>query len=143
MFPWGWTAGYPDALYFLSQVWYGPSRYNRSRWMNAEYDALIDEATTTADAEARYALYHKAEKVLMDDWGTCPLPGRMQIAVVKPNVRGRPPHAVPLPPVRGGRDRVVDRGARRTATPPPHGGGGRTGRRAWACSDTPSRGSSV
>ena len=88
MFPWGWTAGYPDALYFLSQVWYGPSRYNRSRWMNAEYDALIDEAATTADAEARYALYHQAEKVLMDDWGTCPLPGRMQIAVVKPNVKG-------------------------------------------------------
>ena len=55
--------------------------------MNAEYDALIDEAATTADAEARYALYHEAEQVLMDDWGTCPLPGRMQIAVVKPNVQ--------------------------------------------------------
>jgi len=87
-FPWGWSAGYPDALYFLSQVWYGPSVYNRARWQNADYDALIEQATTTADAKARYALYHQAEKVLMDEWGTCPLPGRMQIAVVKPNVTG-------------------------------------------------------
>ncbi len=88
LFPWGWTAGYPDALYFLSQVWYGPSKYNRSRWQSAEYDALIDKAQMTADEQARYKLYHQAEKVLMDDWGTCPLPARMQIAVIKPNVTG-------------------------------------------------------
>ena len=87
-FPWGWTAGYPDGLYFLSQVWYGKSRYNRARWQNDEFDALIEEATTTADAEARYKMYHQAEKVLLDDWGTCPLPARMQIALVKPNVDG-------------------------------------------------------
>ena len=25
-FPWGWTADYTDAAYYLSQMWYGPSR---------------------------------------------------------------------------------------------------------------------
>ena len=59
-FPWGWTADYPDAMYFLSQVWYGPSPYNRARWKNAEYDQLIDRAQGTADAQARYKLYHSA-----------------------------------------------------------------------------------
>lgn len=87
-FPWGWSAGYPDALYFLSQVWYGPSTYNRSRWQNDEFDALIEEAQGVADTKARYALYNKAEKILLDDWGTCPTTVRMQVALVKPNVEG-------------------------------------------------------
>ena len=33
-----------DAAYYLSQMWYGPSPYNRPRWKNADYDALIEEA---------------------------------------------------------------------------------------------------
>lgn len=87
-FPWGWSAGYPDALYFLSQVWYGPSTYNRSRWQNDEFDALIEESSKTADEQTRYKLYNKAEQILMDDWGTCPTTVRMQVALKKPNVSG-------------------------------------------------------
>ena len=87
-FAWGWSAGYPDALYFLSQVWYGPSVYNRARWQNDDFDALIEKAQQTADNAARYALYHDAEKILLDDWGTCPLTVRMQIAAVQDNVEG-------------------------------------------------------
>lgn len=87
-FSWGWSAGYPDALYFLSQVWYGPSVYNRSRWKNDAFDALIEKAFVTVDNQERYKLYHEAEKVLMDDYGTCPTTIRMQIALVKPNVEG-------------------------------------------------------
>ena len=87
-FAWGWSAGYPDALYFLSQVWYGPSVYNRSRWQNDEFDALIEKAQQVADNEARYALYQEAEQILLDDWGTCPLTVRMQIAAVQDGVEG-------------------------------------------------------
>ena len=86
-FPWGWTADYTDAAYYLSQMWYGPSPYNRPRWKNADYDKLIDEAMATADDEKRYALYHKAEKVLLDDWGMAPVPMPASIALRKPNVR--------------------------------------------------------
>lgn len=87
-FVWGWSAGYPDALYFLSQVWYGPSVYNRSRWKNDTFDALIDKAFVTVDNDERYKIYHEAEQVLIDDYGTCPTTIRMQIALVKPNVEG-------------------------------------------------------
>lgn len=87
-FAWGWSAGYPDALYFLSQVWYGPSPYNRSRWQNDDFDALIDQAFATVDNAERYKLYNAAEKILIDDYGTCPLTVRMQIALVKPDVDG-------------------------------------------------------
>jgi peptide/nickel transport system substrate-binding protein len=85
-FPWGWTADYPDAAYYLSQMWYGPSPYNRARWKNAEYDKLIDEAMTVADDAKRFALYHKAERVLLDDWGTAPVPMSASVGLRKPNV---------------------------------------------------------
>ncbi len=85
-FPWGWTAGYPDALYYLAQMWYGPSPYNRPRWKNAEYDKAIEEAQATFDDQKRFALYHKAEKILIDDWGTAPLPMTAAVGLRKPNV---------------------------------------------------------
>jgi oligopeptide transport system substrate-binding protein len=86
-FPWGWTADYTDAAYYLSQMWYGPSPYNRPRWKNADYDKLIDEAMTVADDQKRYALYHRAEKVLLEDWGMAPTPMPASIALRKSNVR--------------------------------------------------------
>jgi peptide/nickel transport system substrate-binding protein len=86
-FPWGWTADYPDAMYYLGQMWYGSSPYNRPRWKNADYDRLIDEALTVPDDAKRYALYHKAERVLLDDWGMAPVPMTASIALRKPNVR--------------------------------------------------------
>jgi peptide/nickel transport system substrate-binding protein len=88
LFPWAWSAAYPDAIYFLRDVWYGPSTYNRSRWQNDEFDRLIEKAAETPDNEARYEIYHRAEKVLLDDWGTCPLVVRLQVALVKPYVEG-------------------------------------------------------
>lgn len=86
-FSWGWTAGYPDALYFLSQMWHSRSPFNRPRWSNAEFDRVIDQAQITPDNEARYRLYAQAEQILLQDWGTCGLYIRTQVAVVRPNVR--------------------------------------------------------
>ncbi len=88
LFSWGWTAGYPDALYFLSQVWHSKSPYNRARYVNPDFDKLIDQATNTADSQARYRLYHQAEQTLLDDWGTCGIFMRTGVVAVKPNVTG-------------------------------------------------------
>ena len=88
LFAWGWSAGYPDALYFLSQVWHSKSPYNRARYANAEFDRLIDQAHITPDSAPRYALYNQAEKVLLDEFGTCGLFVRTQVALVKANVKG-------------------------------------------------------
>lgn len=86
LFPWGWTAGYPDALYYLAQMWHSKSPYNRGRWFNADYDAAIDKATATVDDTGRFALYKKAEMVFVDEMGAAPLPITAAIALVKPNV---------------------------------------------------------
>jgi len=85
-FSWGWTADYPDGGYFLSQMWHSKSRFNRPRYSNPKYDELIDRAMATADNEARYRLYHQAERVLMEDWAMAPLTVRVQVAIRKPGV---------------------------------------------------------
>ena len=87
-FSWGWTADYPDALYYLSQVWHSKSPFNRARYSNPGFDALIDRATITPDNATRYKQYAAAESLLLDDWGTCGLYVRTSVAVVKPNVKG-------------------------------------------------------
>lgn len=88
-FHFGWSAGYPDALYFLSQVWYSKSPYNRTGYSNPEFDALIEKASATSDNAKRYELYHQAERLLiLKDWGTSGTYVRTQLALVKPNVKG-------------------------------------------------------
>ncbi|MBI3505688.1 MAG: ABC transporter substrate-binding protein [Proteobacteria bacterium] len=87
-FSWGWTADYPDALYYLSQVWHSKSSFNRARYSSAKFDELIDKAQVTPDNATRYKLYHEAEDALLDDWGTCGIFVRTSVAVVKPNVKG-------------------------------------------------------
>jgi peptide/nickel transport system substrate-binding protein len=87
-FPWSWTADYPDALTYLGDMWYGSSPYNRPRWKNADYDKLIDEARAETDEAKRYDDYHRAEKILLADWGAIPLPTVAVIGLCKPNVKG-------------------------------------------------------
>jgi oligopeptide transport system substrate-binding protein len=86
-FPWGWTADYPDALYYLSQLWDSRSPYNRVRYKNADYDKLIDQAKSEPNAEARYKLYAQAEKIILDDFGMAPLYVRTQISLKQPNIK--------------------------------------------------------
>jgi oligopeptide transport system substrate-binding protein len=86
-FPWGWTADYPDALYYLSQLWDSRSPYNRVRWKNEAYDRLIDQAKETAEAAARYKVYAQAEKIILDDVGMAPIYMRMQLSLKQPNVK--------------------------------------------------------
>lgn len=86
-FPWAWTADYPDAMTYLGDMWYGSSPYNRPKWKNAEYDRLIDAARASTDDAKRYDLYHQAEKALLADWGSIPLPTTAVLALRKPNVK--------------------------------------------------------
>ncbi|WP_342362153.1 ABC transporter substrate-binding protein [Terrarubrum flagellatum] len=86
-FPWAWTADYPDAATFLNDMWSGSSPYNRPRWKNADYDKIMAEALTIPDEAKRYELYHKAEKILLDDVGMAPLPMTASVGLKKPNVK--------------------------------------------------------
>jgi ABC-type transport system substrate-binding protein len=87
-FSWGWTASFPEALYFLQQLWRSGSPFNASRYSNPAFDAVIDEAQRTPTRSARVRLYGKAEELLLDDWASCGLFVRKIAALVKPNVTG-------------------------------------------------------
>jgi len=46
---------------------------NYTRWQNAEYDALLDEATTNGDAERVTEIIIQANDILVQDYGILPL----------------------------------------------------------------------
>ena len=71
-----------------SLIDHSKSKWNRSRYVNAEFDALIDEAVKTASDPERFALYGQADRVLMKDFGVVPTTVRIQIAIRRPAVTG-------------------------------------------------------
>jgi peptide/nickel transport system substrate-binding protein len=86
MFPWGWTADYADPSTFLRDLYHSKSKWNRSRYVNPEFDALIDRAVTTANDTDRLAIYRQADRLLMADFGVVPTTVRVQIAIRRPEV---------------------------------------------------------
>ena len=64
----GWIADYPDPENFL-QVFYSKNipNPNHSNYRNPEFDALFEQASTMPDCPERTALYHEAEKILVND----------------------------------------------------------------------------
>jgi oligopeptide transport system substrate-binding protein len=88
MIHWGWSADYADAATFLDDMWYSKSPYNRAKWANADFDALIEKARVTFDARERYRLYNQAEAIMLKEWAVCPTVMRKMVAVVSPKVKG-------------------------------------------------------
>lgn len=63
----GWCQDYSDTNNFLYDVFYSASSQNDTGFVNAEFDALVDEARTTADTDARRELYAQAENILVNE----------------------------------------------------------------------------
>lgn len=69
----GWQADYPDPQDFLDILFHTESSINHGAYSNPELDAVLEEARTEADLEKRVSLYHKAEKLIVDDAAWLPL----------------------------------------------------------------------
>lgn len=69
----GWIADYPDPETFLNLLYgkivpdSGISPINSTRFKNAEFDRLFEQAITTQDKAQRMELYRQAEQVAMDN----------------------------------------------------------------------------
>jgi oligopeptide transport system substrate-binding protein len=86
----GWIADYPDAYNFLS-LWTCNSGNNNTNWCNPKYDALLNKAIHTPDADARTAIYQQAEDLLTGPNGDMPIIPIYWYTfnvLVKPNVHG-------------------------------------------------------
>lgn len=84
-----WGADFADPISFLDMFTTNNS-YNRGKWSNAEYDALVNASKTTdaIDPAKRWDDLVKAEKILMEDQGVSPIYQSTQAWVIKSKVKG-------------------------------------------------------
>ncbi len=68
MFHSGWIADYPDAMNFLS-VYYSKNAPwpNSTNYNNPEFDAIYEQVSVMPDSDERTALYHKAQRIVIED----------------------------------------------------------------------------
>ncbi len=69
----GWEADYPDPQDFLDILFHTESSLNHGAYSNTELDAILEEARTEPDLELRTNLYHRAEKLIVEDAAWLPL----------------------------------------------------------------------
>ena len=98
MFDIGWIADYPDPENFLDILFHSESTNNHTHYSNPAVDELLMQARVETDTTARYALYNRAEQLILDDAPWVPLwfDGESKL-LVKPDVQGYllPPLIIP------------------------------------------------
>jgi oligopeptide transport system substrate-binding protein len=68
----GWIGDYVDAINFL-ELWTCDSGNNNSNFCDEEYDALVEEARSTQDDQARFEIYAQLEEKLIGQDGALPM----------------------------------------------------------------------
>ena len=83
----GWIADYLDPTNFLDLFVTGGGN-NRTGWSNPQYDRYIHEAALTADRDQRYAIFQKAEKLLMQQVPVMPIYTYTRRRLIRKSVKG-------------------------------------------------------
>ncbi|MEO1040457.1 MAG: peptide ABC transporter substrate-binding protein [Pseudomonadota bacterium] len=84
----GWIGDYNDAYNFLFLAETGSIPMNYSRWSDADYDALVEEANRTLDPEERGRMLAEAEQMMLDSAPYMPIVYYVNKALVSPEVTG-------------------------------------------------------
>ena len=87
-----WLADYPDPDSFLRA---SPVR-RWTRWRNADYDRLVDEARRVADQGKRIKMYQEADRILIEAAAIMPLTYDRLHLLVKPWVTKYPMSAIAM-----------------------------------------------
>ena len=82
----GWVADYPDPENFLDLLLH--SHAFETRYVNEQFDSLIERARTERDRETRLGLYAEAEQLMIDEAGLFPLFHVKDYVLVHPRVQG-------------------------------------------------------
>jgi oligopeptide transport system substrate-binding protein len=82
-----WFGDFPDPFTFmqLAQTGFG---MNYGDYSNPQYDALVEQASSTTDAPKRSELFHKAEAILNEDAPLLPVYYYVSTHLIKPYVKG-------------------------------------------------------
>lgn len=81
-----WATNIPDPSVWLN-LYVSNGRNNDSKYVNPEYDKIINSAINEPDVAKRFALLHQAEKMLIDDMGVIPLFYPMNKILIKKNIK--------------------------------------------------------
>jgi oligopeptide transport system substrate-binding protein len=68
----GWIGDYVDAINFL-ELWTCDSGNNNSNYCDEDYDALVEQARSTQDDQARFEIYAQLEQKLIGEDGALPM----------------------------------------------------------------------
>ncbi len=92
-----WIADYPDAENYLS-VFYSrnPAPPNYTRFNNAEFDRLFEQAIREENDSIRYRLYQQADQLVVDQAPVVPLWYDKAVRLVQPGVTGFEPNGLNL-----------------------------------------------
>lgn len=96
-----WGPDYADPMTYLD-MWITGASYNYGHWSNAEYDALIENATKgelTSDLDARWEALKQAEKIVMDEAVILPVYQTGSAVMIKSGVSGFEFHSVGVPTI--------------------------------------------
>ncbi len=93
----GWFVDYPDADSYMN-VFLSDSGNNHTRWKNARYDALVQQAVITLAPEKRQKLYDEAQRLLLEkDAAIIPVYAAEKTYLTKPYVHGLDINSLNLP----------------------------------------------
>jgi peptide/nickel transport system substrate-binding protein len=92
-----WIADYPDAENYLS-VFYSrnPAPPNYTRYRNPEFDLLFEKALLENDDSTRYALYRRADQLMLADAPVVPLWYDKAVRLLHTHVHDLTPNALNL-----------------------------------------------
>ncbi len=93
----GWVADYPDPENFLDLLLH--SHAFETRYVNEQFDSLVERARTERDRETRLRLYGEAEQLMIDEAGLFPLFHIKDYVLVHPRVQGFRLNALSQPDV--------------------------------------------
>lgn len=82
-----WIGDFVDPVNFLECFTTGNGN-NRTGWASPEYDALIAESRRIQERPARYAVYQKAERILLEEAPLAPVYFYTRVYLMSPDVKG-------------------------------------------------------
>jgi len=100
VFDTGWIADYPDPEDFIDKLFYSDSVQNEQGYHNPEVDKILLQARSEHDKNTRYALYAKAEQVILDDVAVIPILWPVDHMLVKSCVKNWPQVSMAVPKYR-------------------------------------------
>ena len=104
-----WIADYPDAENYLS-VFYSknPSPPNYTRFKNAAFDLLYEQALNEINDSVRYSMYRQMDEIIISEAPVVPLWYDMVLHLVHTNIRGFYPNSLNMLELRRVRKFIVN-----------------------------------